>query len=170
MQIRGNAIRGGIKDRTAYHVNGGPERRGPPGARRFEFRTSTPILELYEYADPKNHALPVVRSPGRRGRHVLHFYFQELEIETVTRYGDAGPGPKGSVMIDRVRSRQANVRGAERRPAVPISTRQSRSSSTAMRRRRWTSIGNNSPPAARKSNAAGWWINMACRGKLCPRP
>jgi len=27
MQIRGNAIRGGIEDRTAYHVKGGPERR-----------------------------------------------------------------------------------------------------------------------------------------------
>src|SRR5438270_1937260 len=97
MQIRGNAIRGGIKDRTAYHVNGGPERRGGglgvPGSGCqllywSHMSTPTPKITPFLWFD-------------HEAEEAARFYtsiFKNSKIETVTRYGEAGPGPKGSVM------------------------------------------------------------------------
>jgi predicted 3-demethylubiquinone-9 3-methyltransferase (glyoxalase superfamily) len=46
----------------------------------------------------KNHSIPVVR---RKAEEAANFYvsiFKNSKIVPVSRYGEAGPGPKGSVM------------------------------------------------------------------------
>ena len=40
----------------------------------------------------------MVRQQRRGSRESLHFGLQNSKITDITRYGDAGPGPKGSVM------------------------------------------------------------------------
>src|SRR5579862_6145887 len=97
MQIRGNAIRGGIKDRTAYHVNGGPERRGP---RRGCLSSGRQLLYWSGMNMPTQKITPFLWF-DHQAEEAATFYtsvFTNSKIETVTRYGDAGPGPKGSVM------------------------------------------------------------------------
>ena len=48
--------------------------------------------------DPEDHAFFVVRSPGRGGGGVCTSIFPNSKVLNVVRYGEADPGPAGSVM------------------------------------------------------------------------
>jgi predicted 3-demethylubiquinone-9 3-methyltransferase (glyoxalase superfamily) len=51
----------------------------------------------------------------------VNFYisiFKNSKIRTIRRYGDAGPGPKGSVMIVTFSTRRAGVYSSQRRSAL----------------------------------------------------
>ena len=52
--------------------------------------------------------------------------FKNSEIETVIRYGDAGPGPKGSVMTTRISDRGTAIHGALNEGLTSNVRRQSR--------------------------------------------
>lgn len=89
----------------------------------------------------------------------VNFYvsiFRNSKVVTITRYGDAGPGPKGSVMtaaFDLNGQRFIALNGGPTSPSRP----RCRSSSTATRRKSSTCIGTSCPRGAtrRHSSAVG---------------
>ncbi len=51
----------------------------------------------------------------------MNFYtsiFKNSRIGEIRRYGDAGPGPKGSVMTVQISDRGSGIHGAERRSTL----------------------------------------------------
>ena len=66
--------------------------------------------------------------------------FKNSRIVKVTRYGDAGPGPKGSAMFVGFELDGQTFSALNGGPLFS-SARLSRSSSTARRRKKWTSSG-----------------------------
>ena len=100
-------------------------------------------------ADPEDHALLVVRSPGGRGGGLLYLDFSELE----GRQG--GPLRRGGSRTGRLGDDRANFNSRGRRSSPSMadrtssSPRRSRLSSIARRRRKSIRTGKNFPPAAR---------------------
>ena len=80
--------------------------------------------------------------------------FKNSKIVSVTRYGEAGPGPQGSVMTVTFTLGGQEFIALNGGP-ISSSPRPFRSPSTATRRKKWTSSGECSRKAGRKGNAAG---------------
>jgi predicted 3-demethylubiquinone-9 3-methyltransferase (glyoxalase superfamily) len=101
----------------------------------------------------------------------VNFYtsiFKNATITSVTRYGDAGPGPKGSIMSATFELDGQEFYALNGGPMFKFS-RRSPSSSSASRRRRSTTTGRSSRPAARPTSVAGCRTSSASRGRSCPR-
>ena len=71
-----------------------PHNRAPAVQARIYFEEQIHIRGLYA----KDHPILVVRRQSRRGRKFYTSVFKNSKILNISRYGDAGPGPKGSVM------------------------------------------------------------------------
>ena len=80
--------------------------------------------------------------------------FKNSKIETVSRYGDAGPGPKGSVMIVQFQLEGQRFTALNGGP-IFTSRRRSHCSSIVRHRKKSMTSGKNSPRAASRTVAAG---------------
>src|SRR5579864_2534481 len=75
-----------------------PASRGPRSTRACRRSPSSALQRWREAEDAENHAIPVVRQPGRRRAAFYVSIFKNGRILDIARYGGAGPGPAGSVM------------------------------------------------------------------------
>jgi len=95
--------------------------------------------------------------------------FKDSRILSASRYGDGGPGPKGSVMTVRFQLEGQDFMALNGGPHSS-SPKPYRSWWTVRPRKRWTSCGKDSLKAATKASAAGLKTNMVCPGKSFPQP
>lgn len=80
--------------------------------------------------------------------------FKNSKIVTITRYGEAGPGPKGSVMIVVFQLDGQEFIALNGGPQFN-SPRPYRSPWTAKRSKKWTNIGKSSLRVEKKGRVAG---------------
>ena len=69
-----------------------------PKARPDQAAMRPPAIQQQGEDDAEDRPVPLVRHSGRGGGQVLYVHLQESKIGAVTRYGEAGPGPAGSVL------------------------------------------------------------------------
>lgn len=89
---------------------------------------------------------------GGQAEDAANFYvstFKNSRITAMSRYGDAGPGPKGSVMTVAFELDGQSFTGLNGGPP------------------RSTTTGRSCPPAGRPSNAAGLRTSSECPGRSC---
>src|SRR6202795_456476 len=70
----------------------------PPQGTWQETRGRQKVAARKGNSDAKDHSIPLVRRQCRGGRQLLHLIFKNSKMGRISRFGDAGPGPKGSVM------------------------------------------------------------------------
>ena len=78
--------------------------------------------------------------PRRRRDHYISI-FKDGKINAIDAYGDAGPGPKGTVDDNRVRARRPAVSRPERRTDFQVHRGDFARRRLQVRRRKWTNLG-----------------------------
>ena len=167
---RGAGARDRLEDRRVHRRAD----RGAPGDRRAA-GGSTRSEEGARHAE--DHALSMVRPPGRGGREPLRRVFNarpgvaakaKSKVVEVSRYGEAGPGTPGTAMIVTFELEGQEFTALNGGPSSR-SPRPSRSWCIARTRRRSTTSGKRSrPTVARRACAAGSRTATGCPGRSSP--
>ena len=92
-----------------------------------------------------------------RAEEAVNFYvsvFEHSKIVSVARYGDAGPGPKGTVMVATFQIEGQDFHALNGGPQFTFSPAISFLVNCETRTR-WTACGRSSPRAERRAGAAG---------------
>lgn len=100
----------------------------------------------------------------------MNFYlsiFKNSKIGSVTRYGDAGPGPKGTVMSATFQLNGQDFIALNGGPHFTFSPAISFFVNCETQQE-VDGCGKSSPPAEKGSNAGGSRTNMACHGRSFP--
>jgi len=89
--------------------------------------------------------------------------FKNSKINKILRCGDAGPGPKGSVLTIAFQLEGQDFIALNGGPTKPFRCRW-----TANLKRKLTTYGRSYPPAAKRASVDGSKTNSDCRGKWSP--